>query len=162
MATSSSAAQFLVGFEIERELISAPGEPTQPGIGERRHGVDLKDSSNGHDLEVNSRTMNISTVSGLAAFLQRFEHALATVPGDMWWNPDWGIGIHEFANAKTSATNLTLLKNRVRDFALRDPAVTKVDPLSVTVSGDGLVILTAGIAIDGGDPTVLSYKIRPN
>jgi len=92
---------------------------------------------------------DLELTSGLGALKASFARALITTPGEIFWQPDYGIGATEFLNRPASAPILHELKNRIRTTLASDPAVDEVTEPTVTVTSNGLVEVDVRVSTAG-------------
>lgn len=76
-----------------------------------------------------------TTVDSGEALVQRHDHMLDTVPGDLGSDPEWGIGVRTVLGRTTAEVDARGLAAVYRAQHLRDPETVEV---ATTVKYDGL------------------------
>ena len=124
----------------------------------RLYGVDLFFQQGDHLLMGNG---DLALTRGLGAFRANFARALVTTPGDIFWRPDYGIGLVEFLNARATAAASYEMKNRIQQYLSSEPAVEEVTRNEVTISRDtiGLVEVFVDVVVSGQQAS-LQLQIR--
>lgn len=87
-------------------------------------------------------------VSGGKALVERHEHMVHTVPGELGSDPEWGIGVRELLGRSTAEVDLRGLEATCRAQHLRDPETIEAE---ATILYDGSRIdYAATITAEGG------------
>lgn len=117
----------------------------------RAYGVDLR-WRDGFEVASNG---DVREESGLDVLRANFERALVVTPGEIFWRPDYGIGIGTYLGRKLSASTLEELRTRISSWLLRQPLVERVDPLKLYVSLDlpGVLEIHLGVRVASQDST---------
>lgn len=114
-----------------------PGAPREPGLARdelaARYGIDLRFPG---DLLV-AANGDFQLTAGIEGFRQVFTRALITSPNELFWTPEYGIGITEFLNVPASAASAHELQNRIRTFLEGQPDVNSIDQVEVRLSPTG-------------------------
>lgn len=127
------------------------GEPLVPGTARavdlfaRFYGVDLR-------FAVDYFTKadgDLQLTEGLGALKASFARALVTVPGEIPWWPDYGIGITRFLNLRATAANIAEMKHRISLFYNGDPAVEEVVRRDVIVNATGMIEVFVDVKVVG-------------
>jgi hypothetical protein len=130
-------------FEVGDPL--PPSEAGATDLLGRFYGVDLRMTTD--YLVMGSG--DLQRTEGLEALKASFARALVTVPGGIFWRPDWGIGITDFLNRRASAADIHEMKNRIRTTLASDPAVDEVSAPEVVVNADGMIEVNVDVKIAG-------------
>lgn len=130
-------------------------QTTPAGVAEQRYGRDLVWRG---DFEVTARG-DLKLTKGPASILENVKRSLVTVPGELFWRRNYGIGINLDVNLPAATAHVLEMKNRIRATLLGSPHISKVDPLEVQLQGGGLTRLTLGIHLAGGQQTNLEIEL---
>jgi phage baseplate assembly protein W len=152
------------GGKVSPDVVYNYGLPAVPGTEgladhlARLYGVDLFYQQGDFLLQGNG---DLALTTGLGAFRASFARALATPPGDIYWRPNYGVGLVEFLNLPATAANFHEMKNRIQQTLGSDPAVEEITRNEVTLSRNvtGLIQVFVDVVV-GGQPTSLSLEIR--
>lgn len=93
-----------------------------------------------------------ATVTGMAALKQAVWIRLATRPGEVAWEPDFGVGVTDYMGRISSASAKAELLGRVRDQLLQDPRLSDVldaDVQEQTINSANVLVVSVRIAAAG-------------
>lgn len=135
------------------------GDPLNPAdrvdyLGEF-YGVDLRF---GEDF-LTQADGDLQLTTGLEAFRANLARALVTRKGDIFWRPDYGIGLQEFLNARPTAEARAEMENRIRSTLGSNPDVEEVVEASVTQSASGDLIEVNIRAFVLGEDVLVAFGI---
>lgn len=130
---------------------------TEEGFLGRIFGVDLL-YANG-DLETGA-SGDYRLTSGLEAFRAAFLRSLVTKPGEIFWWPDFGIGIVDYLNLHASAENIQEIKRRIRSSIARNELVEDIAALDVVVNADASRIDIRVAIVVAGQTRPLGFRLR--
>ncbi len=146
----------LSGDTVQPDLYFEIGDPQQPG-GSRDLLAEIygRDLRFGEDFLLLAASGDLQRTTGLEALRASLTRAIVLEPGEIFWRPDYGIGLTNFLNLPASAANIHEMKNRISSTLASDPAVEEVFDPSVVVSRDGgLIEISVKVRIAGQEETI--------
>jgi len=152
------------GGKVSPDVVYNYGLPAVPGTEgvqdhlARLYGVDLFYQEGDFLLQGSG---DLQLTKGLGAFRANFARSLATPPGNLFWRPNYGIGLVEFLNRPATAANIWEMKNRIQQTLGSDPAVEEITRNDVLLDRDviGLIEVFVDVVVSG-QPTSLNFAIR--
>jgi len=100
------------------------------------------------DFRVSSRG-DLATVSGVQSLIYRIDRMLVTNPGEIFYRPDWGVGIVRYLNQPNNANTAAKLRNAIIRHVSKDPDVEKVVRVGIKREEHGVIISLALVAKRG-------------
>lgn len=116
--------------------VAAPPGAAQDVLG-ARFGIDLKFP--GGDLSVDGNG-DLDLTMGTDGFRAAFSRALITEPGEIFWRPNYGIGVLRLLNQRLSASLIAEIKRRIEQYANDQPEIIELERNDVGVGPSGDVV----------------------
>ena len=139
-------------------LPAVPGTQNTEDHLARLYGVDLLFDQGDYRLQGNG---DLALTRGLEAFKANFARSLVVRPGDIFWRPNYGIGLVEFLNAPATAANIFEMKNRIQQSLTSDAAVEEITRNDIEISRNpiGLIEIFTSVVV-AGQATALQLEVR--
>ena len=119
----------------------------------------------GVDLDLNdfeyllASTSDLKLTKGANAVKNNITRALVTEPGELFWAPNYGVGLIGLINAPASADMFDKIRNRVKATLSSNPDVDEIKRVDVFEQGDGLYIVDIEYTLNG-NPEQIKLSLR--
>lgn len=88
---------------------------------------------------------------GVEGIRQVIARSLITSPGELFWRPNYGIGVEEFLNAPMSAATVSEIKSRIRHSLEDQDDVEEILAVDVSMYDDGRIEIDLTVRLAGMD-----------